>query len=440
MICLGRHTLTGIICTTGRLQQDWTAEYRLYTRERVKVGEIFRVVLDQVKSMLKPDQPLVVGIDDSILRKRGPKIAGVGWRRDPLGPAFSISWVRAQRILQFSAVLPYGKEGQARMIPIDFVQAPTASKPRRNASEQEKKQYRQEQKQRNINHVGAHRFQKLAQSLEKDRLLWAVVDGRFTNRTFLRQRPAQAVVIGRIRSDAKLYKPPEGPPGRGRRRLYGDPMPTPEALRQDPSIPWQPVRVYAAGKVHEFKIKTFSPLRWRAAGGPTDLQLIVIAPLGYRLRRNSRMLYRKPGYLICTQASLPAQQVLQSFVWRWDLEVNFRDEKTLLGVGQAQVRQKSAAESVPALSVAAYAMLLLSSVKAFGPAGSPEDLPAPLWRKKKPPPRASTPQLINQLRWELWSQALAGENFSGFRASAPRVQNPQPSLWPLHSALFYSMN
>ena len=50
---------------------------------------------------------------------------------------------------------------------------------------------------------------------------------------------------------------------------------------------------FAAGKTHEFKVKTLGPLRWRSAGQAHDLRLIVIAPLGYRLTKNGRLLYRK---------------------------------------------------------------------------------------------------------------------------------------------------
>jgi hypothetical protein len=57
---------------------------------------------------------------------------------------------------------------------------------------------------------------------------------------------------------------------------------------------------FAAGKSHAFKIKTIRPLRWRPAGKKHNLRLIVIAPLGYRLTKHSRMLYRKPAFLICT--------------------------------------------------------------------------------------------------------------------------------------------
>ena len=127
------------------------------------------------------------------------------------------------------------------------------------------------------------------------------------------------------------------------------------------------MEAFAAGKTHRFEIKTLNPLRWRAAGKEHDLRLIVIAPLGYRLTKHSRVLYRKAAYLICTDSDAFIQEVIQAYVWRWDIEVNFRDEKTLLGVGQAQVRHERSVENVPALAVAAYAMLLTSATQAYGP-------------------------------------------------------------------------
>lgn len=69
--------------------------------------------------------------------------------------------------------------------------------------------------------------------------------------------------------------------------------------------------------------------------------------------------------------------MLQAYVWRWDIEVNFRDKKTFLGAGQAQVRRENSVENVPALAVAAYAMLLTSATEAYGPTGQPDTLPSP---------------------------------------------------------------
>ena len=70
-------------------------------------------------------------------------------------------------------------------------------------------------------------------------------------------------------------------------------------------------------------------------------------------------------------------------------------------------------------------MLLLASVRAYGKNGAPDRLrEAKLyWRKKKE--RATTNELINQLRRELWSQALNPEHFSNFTAAGTQMRNPK---------------
>jgi hypothetical protein len=64
------------------------------------------------------------------------------------------------------------------------------------------------------------------------------------------------------------------------------------------------------------------------------------------------LLYRQPAFLICSDPQLELTQIVQNYIWRWDIEVNFREEKTLLGVGQAQVRHAASTQAVPALQVA----------------------------------------------------------------------------------------
>jgi hypothetical protein len=95
------------------------------------------------------------------------------------------------------------------------------------------------------------------------------------------------------------------------------------------------------------------------------LQLIVIKPLGYRLRKGSKVLYRGPAFLLCTDGRLAARVIIETYFQRWEIEVDFREEKTILGVGQAQVRAERSAQTAPALTVASYAMLLLAAGRAF---------------------------------------------------------------------------
>ena len=70
---------------------------------------------------------------------------------------------------------------------------------------------------------------------------------------------------------------------------------------------------------------------------------------------SARRLYTRPAYIICTDPDLPLEDILQEYVWRWDIEVNHRDEKTILGVGQAQVRNENSVKYEPDLCSSLFA-------------------------------------------------------------------------------------
>jgi hypothetical protein len=142
---------------------------------------------------------------------------------------------------------------------------------------------------------------------------------------------------------------------------------------------------------------------------------------------------------LCWLSSAAIQELVQVYLWRWDIEVNFRDQKTILGVGQAQVRSESSNQNAPALAVAAYAMLLLlASVKTYGAEGRPDTFQSPLWYRRKPGLRATTNERINQLRYELWAQSLQ-THFTGFSQKIDPDQNGLKCEHPLGSALFLSV-
>jgi hypothetical protein len=434
-----------MVSTCGRQFQDWTADYRLFSKDRFAPEYLFGSVRRGVAEQLPPGAPLVVAMDDTLLRKTGTKIHGVAYRRDPLSPFFHVNFVRGQRMLQLSAALLPAADGPARMIPIDFHHCPTAKKPRKNAPEKLWDQYKENAKQCNLSLQGSQRLGRLREALDTDpggenRNLWAVVDGSFTNAKVLKALPERTTLIGRIRKDAKLHYLPNASERKkhGRRKRYSDKTITPEQLRQGDAHPWERVSIWAAGKRHMFKVKTIAPVLWRPAGADRPLRLIAIAPLGYRANKKSRMLYRQPAYLICTDPEISLAKLIQAYVWRWDIEVNFRDEKTLLGVGQAQVRNRQSVEKVPALIVASYAMLLLAGAKAFGVNGIPDSLPLPKWRGKKKRNRASTQDLINQLRQELWGKALGQKHFSGFAEKEKEIKKPEKCTPELAAAVLYA--
>jgi hypothetical protein len=203
-------------------------------------------------------------------------------------------------------------------------------------------------------------------------------------------------------------------------------------------VPWQTVSAFAAGKRHDFRIKTLGPVLWKKTGTGMPLRLVVIAPLGYRLRKSSRLLYRKPAYLLCTDPDMPLEELLQDYLWRWGIEVNFREEKTLIGTGDAHVRTAASNRHLSAVTVAAYSLLWTVALEAIAAGGDLPSLDPPKWRGS--PGRAgglpSTGELLRLLRYETWAGFLRPSTFHHFATGTAPVANAEKPLPDLPATLF----
>ena len=146
------------------------------------------------------------------------------------------------------------------------------------------------------------------------------------------------------------------------------------------------------------------------------------------------MLYRNPAYLICTDAQLDIKTLLQAYIWRWEIEVVFRDQKTLIGLGEAQVRNPRSVAAVPAFISAVYAYLHLAAIRA---GIRPDAIPRPKWHNHRNDKRATTSQIISLLGSELWGRAL-GLNKTDFVEHDKPMHNPQKMLNSLASAVIYA--
>ena len=93
------------------------------------------------------------------------------------------------------------------------------------------------------------------------------------------------------------------------------------------------------------------------------------------------------------------RQLLQIYFDRWQIEVNHREEKDTLGVGQAQLRNVIAVPKQPAFAVASYSALLLASLQAFGAERGVAYAVLPKWRRRAARPSAL--DLITLLRKEI---------------------------------------
>jgi hypothetical protein len=430
LVCLGRRTISRSICVLGRQFRNWTSEYRLFSQCRWKPRSLFDAVLDQIPELLSPSQPLVAALDDTPCRKTGKRIRAAKILRDPLSPPFHTNLCHALRFLQAVMLVWPGKSaGAARAVPVAFNLAPPVAKPKpprkpgKRASQKDwaayarawrahrrnLRTYRKIQRQEGLSAQGARLLNQLRERCHRvaawrEKILWAVVDASFCNRTVFGLLDQRIVLIGRVRKDICLYGPappkthPE-PVGRGRKASYGPLLPTPEQLRQDTAVPWEKCPIFAAGRTHELNYKMMVPVFWRNAAATRPLRLLVIRPLRYHAHGHT--LYRQPAYLLVDDLKVPVAEALQAYFYRWEIEVDQKDEKDLLGVGQAQVWSEAAVERQPAFHVATYAALLVAAIKAYGLNKVSALGRLPLWRERKPPARLSVAHLLTHLRTEI---------------------------------------
>ncbi len=442
--CLGKHTLTGMISSSGQQFVDWSSVYRLFQGSRINIDYLFSVVRKSlINNELYKDEEIYSHLDDTILKKTGKKVLGASWRRDPLGPPFHTNFIWGQRFIQLSISLPE-KQGisRSRAIPVDLHHCPTAKKPAKRDDQKLWNDYKEKKKKTNLSLKGIERIKVLRKNIDSEgaanRKLIVSVDGSYTNENVLKNLPERVTLIGRIRKDTTLNEVPDGSEGLvGRRRLYGKLLPKPEEIRKSDQYPWQEVEAWAAGKTHKFHLKIINNVKWRKAGNK-NLKLVIIRPLSYRLTKHSKLLYRQPVYLICTDTELEIQKLLQAYLWRWEIEVNFREEKTLFGCGQAQVRTKDPVEKVPAFIVAVYSLLQLAAHR-VRQSGNVNQLPKAKWYQNKKDHRETTGDLLNTFRAQLMARSM-DINFYDFVNIQNSLRNRKNYVDPTISAHFYCRN
>lgn len=440
--CMGKGTITGFLTSCGKQFHDWSSDYRLFQGDKMNVDELFNVLRrDLINNVLDKKSPIYAHMDDTLLRKTGKKVSGTAWRRDPLGPPFHTNFIWGQRFIQLSISLPNNEVPcMAKAIPVDLHHSPTVPKPKKSDNKAEWDSYKEKQKIQKLSQKGVGRIRILREKLDQDgarkRQLILSVDGSYTNETVLKALPPRVTLIGRIRKDTALFSIPDtSVKGVGRNRVYGDPLPRPEQVRQSDDFEWQEIKAFAAGKEHTFNVKVVKDVRWKKAG-KQNLQVVVIRPLAYRLTKKSKLLYRQPAYLICSDANLDIQQLLQAYLWRWEIEVNFREEKTLFGCGQAQVRTLSPVEKIPSFIVAVYAMLQLAAHK-IKATGNTKQLPRAKWYPKHKSYRNTTGDIINTFKCQLWAK-YTGFNFDHFVKLETSSRSHGNITNPTLSTIFYA--
>ena len=426
----GRRTVSSAIRHRPGRGRGWSRDYAVFSRAVWSAdgvfGTVFKAALAQSVA-LDPAGPVVMAMDDTSFRKCGRKIAAAQWMRDPLSPAFHVNLRRGVRCLHSALILPFHASGGAdgaRAISVAFEIAPSVKFPRGELSVEGRADAKARVKAASLPTRAVAMIKEQRRRLDdaggSQRSLLFGLDGGFTNRTVIAGLPARTDMVGRTRRDVALFKPAEP----GGQRVYGDRLPTPDALRQDATVPWTTVQVHYGGQSRAVRYKEVPEVLWKEGGRRRLLRLLVVAPTSYRAPGGGRKLdYRQPAYLLATDLKSSAVVLLQAYFDRWQIECVHRDLKQYAGVADPQVHSPKAFARIHRSIVATWSMVQLAAMAASGPSRTDAYPSLAAWRKREPPRRPSAPDILARLREEIAGLQLT-------RTPSPPTAAPPPGRRP----------
>jgi hypothetical protein len=358
-----RKTLTAFIRLLGLESQDFSKHYKLYSRSRWNHHDLFLPIIEKAGALGNKSY-IQLAADYTSIKKTGKQIPDTALIRDPMSPRFRHNLIWGLSFLHIAITLPCYDfcKTAARALPIRWQKMPKMKKPLKNSPEEEWEKYRRFLKDNNRSKIFMKAMQEVRNAVDraghKDKKLLVALDGDFCNRHVLTKECERIEFIIRTRKSSKLCFR-EKQPGR---RFYSKEKFTPEEIRQNETIGWRTVRIYHGGEFREVHYKEVKEVYWQGGAKRRELRLIVIRPIPYRTTKKGKILYRQPAYLLCTDLKIETEKVLQAYFDRWEIEVNHKEEKHFLGIGQAQLRNPNSVEKQPSQMVAAYSVLLLSGI------------------------------------------------------------------------------
>lgn len=404
---IGRACISRLIGFLGTDHKDWSANYKLFSRTTWSEPDLFDAIIKKALPLI--DEPFIsVAFDDTKLKKTGKKIKTAFYQRDPLSPPFHVNLIFGLRFLQGSLLMPmYKKNDQPpRALPIIFKEVPVVRKPGKYATEEKIAEYESQKKKINLSTYFIKSLAETRDALDraggKEKTLIVTVDNGYCNKTCMGTPIDRTCILARARKSARLCFRASGET----RKIYGDYKFTPEDVRKDDSKPWETTQIYHGGRWREVRYKEVKNVLWQTGTKLQSLRLIVIAPVPYRLTKAGRLYYREPAYLLCQPIEISTDVLIQKYFDRWQIEVNHREEKDTLGVGQAQVRSDNSVHRQPAFVVAAYSAMLLAGIICFEDKRGESFMALPKWRRNAK--RPSCLDLMHLLRKELLDKQKDG--------------------------------
>ena len=334
VLAAGPRTVTNVLRTLGLADEPgFAAFHRVLNRNAWSGLALARTLVHALVAAFVPDGPIIVGVDHTLERRRGPCIAPASHYYDAVRSSKEqtvttrgLRWLTAMLLVE----VPFA--GRIWGLPML-----TALVPSRSWCEANGRRYRPTTAWARALLLRLHRWL-------PDRLLVAIMDGEFAALELLDALSPHLIAVTRLRLDARLFDPPSERPGSIREMAKGARQPTLRTRLTDRTTVWRRAVLsnrtrWRSGRWIDYASGTAF---WHHPGKP-------IVPIRWVLVRypDGR---RDPEAFLCTDPTVPPRTVLEWFNHRWAMEVTYEESRAHLGVeSQRQWSDKAVFRTAPLL-------------------------------------------------------------------------------------------
>jgi hypothetical protein len=412
LLSVGPRTVTNCLRALGLAEHpSFTAFHRVLNRNTWSGLALARTLLHMIVAAFVPTGPIIIGLDHTLERRRGPHIGPAGRFYDaslradmPKPTSRGLRWLSAMVLVK----VPFASRIWA--LPVL-----TALTPSKAWSE------RQGQRHRTVTEWARLLLLALRRWLP-ERTIVAVMDGEFAALELLHALRPSMVIITRMRKDARLFDLPSNEDKPGRPARKGARQPLLSARIVDPATRW--LRVVQSSRTSwrssgwiEY---AYGTALWHHGGKP-------IVPILWVLVRypDAR---REPEAFLCTDTSASPRDVLDCFNRRWAVETTYEEARAHLGMEtQRQWSDPAIFRTTPVLLGLYSVVTLYVHQNAARLALSPRRA---AWYPK---PAATFADALARLRQHLWFERIVTS-----AANTDMTEPTSPAIQRLIEAVCYA--
>lgn len=332
-----RRTVTGMILAADAVgTKHHSAYHRLFAAARWSLDELGLAVFALMLPLL--NGLVLLGVDDTLARKRGLKVFGVGMHHDPLlstRKTTITNWGHCWVVLGVVTQLPFCG-ARWFCLPVLF----RLHVPKKTAEKKGLRYYTKPQ-------LAVQMLQLLCGRFE-NRRFHAIGDSAYGGKSVLLHLPANCGLTSRLTMDARLYDAPavKGKSRKGGRpRKRGTRLPTPEQMLTQRC---RHLTLDIYGRKDRSRVAEAVGRCYAAPDRP--LKIVAVEPLTGG---------RKAQAFFSTCPTDTIEQVLTRYAARWSLEVTNHDAKGQLGFEEPQGWTRQAVERTAPVAMLLYALVVL---------------------------------------------------------------------------------